>query len=146
MPGRLLSARASRSLVQRPCLAQRRNWRETVSGLPKAGGRAAQGGGAGQGVGGEPEDGVEPRAGVADGAAGGASVGNGGSVGVLGGGELGLALPLGLDLGGTVEKGGEDAPFVVGELLPGALGGVAAVKAEAELHGAPTPHNCQNIT
>jgi len=46
MPGWSGSASARRSLVQRPCLAQRRNWRETVSGLPNPGGSAAQGGGA----------------------------------------------------------------------------------------------------
>ena len=37
------SASARSSLVQRPALAQRRNWREAVSGLPKRAGSARQG-------------------------------------------------------------------------------------------------------
>ena len=126
--------------VQRPCLAQRRNWRETVSGLPNSGGRACQGGGraAGPGVGGHPEDGVEPRARVADGAAGAAALADGRRVRVLRGRERGVALPLRFGLGGAEEEGGEDGPLGVGEGFPVPFGGVAAVVAEAE-HGGGRP-------
>ena len=136
MPGWSGSASAPRSLVQRPCLAQRRNWRETVSGLPNLGGRAAQGGrgATGQGVGGEPEDGVEPGAGVADGAAGGTAVAEGWHVGVLGGLDGGLTPRLHPGFGGAEDEGGEDGPLVVGERFPVPFGGVAAVVAEAD-HG-----------
>ena len=140
MPGWSSSASAWSSLVQRPCLAQRRNWREAVSGLPKRSRQGVPGRGraAGPGVGGEPEDGVEARARVADGAAGGAALAEGRRVGLLRGRERGVAPRLRLGLGGAEEEGGEDGPLGVGERFPGPFGGVAAVVAEAD-HGGGRP-------
>ena len=96
MPGRSGSARAWRSLVQRPCLGPAAELAGDGVGLAELGRERGPGRGraAGQGVGGEPEDGVEPRAGVADGAAGGAAVAEGWRVGVLGGLDAGLASCL----------------------------------------------------
>ena len=140
MPGRSGSARASRSLVQRPWLGPAAELAGDGVGLAEALGEGGPGRGraAGQGVGGEPEDGVEAGAGVADGAAGGAAVAEGWRVGVLGGLDGGLAPRLHLGFGGAEDEGGEDGPLGVGERFPGPFGGVAAVVAEAD-HGGGRP-------
>ena len=107
MPGWSSSARAWRSLVQRPCLAQRRNWRDAVSGLPKRSGSACQGGGArpGRVWAASQKTASSLARGSRTGRPAGRRAGRSGGFGVLGGRERGLAPRLLLGLGGAEEEG-----------------------------------------
>ena len=124
-----------------PALAQRRNWRETVSGLPKRGreGGPGRGRAAGQGVGGEPEDGVEALArGSRMGRPAGRRSRKGGASGCWAASMAASRRVSHLGFGGAEEEGGEDGPLGVGERFPVPFGGVAAVVAEAD-HGGGRP-------